>query len=149
VSPSDALSLFSDATARVTRGDRSASTAAGHAASLIPRARRSDPRTSHDAAESFSREAVRVTQQKILELLADGPMSDTEIADRYAQHHTWPRQSPSGLRTRRAELVHDGRVRDTGDRVVLPSGRKSIVWALTEGAGIAPGTLDREAARDT
>lgn len=142
------LFLFDAATERTTHGMGSASTAAGHAASLVPRARRGDPRTSHDAAESISQEAVRVTQQKILELLADGPMSDTEIAKRYAQHPDWPRQSPSGLRTRRAELVDDGRVRDTGQKVRLPSGRMSIVWALTEGAGIAPGTLDREAARD-
>ena len=37
--------------------------------------------------------------------------------------------SPSGARTRRAELVVKGLVYDTGERVTLLSGRRAIVWS--------------------
>jgi hypothetical protein len=41
-----------------------------------------------------------------------------------------PRQSESGIRTRRKELVERGLVEDTGRRDILVSGRKSIIWKV-------------------
>lgn len=91
-----------------------------------PRARRTDPATSHTAASSVAH--LRHTQQVVLTLLRlEGGQTDEELLllwnDRIAD-----RISPSGLRTRRAELVDMGLVRDSGDRRPLQSGRMAIVW---------------------
>lgn len=53
-------------------------------------------------------------------------MTDWELVRRYDRE---PRQSESGLRTRRSELTAAGLVRDTGSRVRLPSHRYAIVWS--------------------
>lgn len=88
------------------------------------KARSSDPHTSHDAAASLTH--VRDSQNAVLKFLrAYGPMTDTELVTDY---HGNPRQSASGLRTRRSELAAAGLVVDTGRRTKLPSGRYGIVW---------------------
>lgn len=100
-----------------------------HVHVAVAHARATDPETSHAAAASIPSEKLRVSQQTILELLRlQGPMDDRTIGDVYNMLDL-PFQSESGLRTRRAELVRLGLVVDTGDRVVLPSGRKAIVWS--------------------
>lgn len=91
-----------------------------------PRARRTDPATSHAAAGTVAH--LRHNQQIILTLLRlEGGQTDEELLllwnDRIAE-----RISPSGLRTRRSELVDMGLVRDSGDRRPLESGRIAIVW---------------------
>lgn len=93
-----------------------------------PRARLTDPETSHQAAASVNRATLPHTQRIILTLLAlDGPMTDEELLllwnDRIAE-----RISPSGIRTRRRELADLGLVCDTGERRPLESGRMAIVW---------------------
>lgn len=92
-------------------------------------ARRGDPHTSFEAAGSLV--AVRITRTRlaILELLHSRPdgLSDEQIALLY----TGPKASPSGLRTRRAELVEGGLVIDTGKRTRTKSGRHTIIWALS------------------
>lgn len=98
-------------------------------------ARRADPATSHDAARSIQGDRLRDSQEAILALLRRfGPMCDTELLDtyqRYAASSDYPRQSPSGIRSRRHELVNAGRVVDTGERMKLSPGRQSIIWAAT------------------
>jgi hypothetical protein len=89
-------------------------------------ARWGDPDTSHDAAESVG--ALTATRAAILEVLDTyGPLTDEEIARLYQG----PRASPSGLRTRRSELVRAGKVYDTGQRRPLHSGRYAVAWAST------------------
>lgn len=86
-------------------------------------ARRTDPDTSHDAAESIRN--LRASQDAVLATFwRFGPMTDQELVDRYAG----PPQSTSGLRTRRHELVDRGLIRDSGERRKLESGRLAIVW---------------------
>jgi hypothetical protein len=41
-----------------------------------------------------------------------------------------PTASESGIRSRRAELVRQGVVKDSGERQVLRSGRKAVVWTV-------------------
>lgn len=85
-------------------------------------ARATDPQTSHDAAKSVN---VTRGQTIVYSILAGyGPMTDVELLAHIPPHTL----SPSGARTRRAELVTLGRVRDTGRRQRLESGRFAIVW---------------------
>lgn len=90
-----------------------------------PRARRTDPKTSHDAAESVR--DVTTTQEFVLRALRR-PRTDVELLEAYRNFKRAPRASESGVRTRRAELVRLGLVRDSGRRIVLESGRSAIVW---------------------
>ncbi len=87
-------------------------------------ARRSDPDTSWEAARSVTN--LRKSQEEVYAVLAasDG-LTDEQIGN-------WlhASQSPSGLRTRRAELVARGLVVDSGKRRVGPTGRRMIVWAV-------------------
>lgn len=92
-------------------------------------ARRTDPETSHAAAASLTPTALRASQSEVLNILRQGPMHDQRIAQVAMDWHT--KQSPSGLRTRRRELVDAGLVEDSGRRETLTSGYKSVVWQLT------------------
>ncbi|ADL71023.1 hypothetical protein SEQ_HALENA_58 [Mycobacterium phage Halena] len=97
------------------------------------KARRTDPATSHAAAASINPKKLRQSQQAILKVMGRfrNGATDQDIA-RYYGFSGWAEtlpQSPSGLRTRRAELVDLGLVVDSGERKRLPSGRKAIVWA--------------------
>ena len=88
-------------------------------------ARHGDPDTSWAAAQSQTPAKLRESQKTVYRrLFRHGPMTDTDLVRVVAG------LSPSGIRTRRRELVDLGLVVDTGDRVTLPSGRKSIVWAV-------------------
>ena len=96
------------------------------------RARKSDPDTSHAAAASVTN--LTAKQQAVLDCLrcADRPMTDPELAVLYATlapDEGWPGQSPSGLRTRRSELVERGLVFSVGKRR-LDTGRLARTWAL-------------------
>lgn len=93
-------------------------------------ARRDDPETSHAAAASLTSQRLRQSQREVLlAMRALGPCSDTTLLDRYPGFGL-SHQSPSGLRTRRAELVARGLVVDSGKRERLPTGRMAIVWEV-------------------
>ena len=91
-------------------------------------ARKGDPETSFEAASSLKAVRITKTRQAILDLLQEHPagLSDEQIARAYQG----PEASPSGLRTRRAELADAGLVVDTGRRARTRSGRRTILWAL-------------------
>lgn len=101
-------------------------------------ARRTDPETSHAAARSVT--DLTAKQTAVLTLLRDfGPLTDLELVEKYgtaAQGFpgVFPRQSTSGLRTRRHELVDRGLVVEH-DKVRLPSGRMAIRWKVAENGG--------------
>lgn len=89
-------------------------------------ARRTDPATSHEAAGSVRELTDR--QRAVLTCFhVWGPMTDEQLVDRY-QRSDRPAQSPSGIRTRRSELVARGDVIDTGLKEVMSTGRRAIVW---------------------
>lgn len=91
-----------------------------------PRARNTDPATSHHAATAVAN--VTETQQAILEAYrAHGPMTDEELCQRLAVDTQRP-VSVSGIRTRRAELVEAGTVHDTQTTRPTATGRAAIVW---------------------
>lgn len=115
----------------------------------MPVARKTDPLTSHEAAATVHPSTIKVLRAGILAILSTGPKTDAEIGIEWDEG--WLNfASPSGLRTRRKELVDEGLVIDTGQRQQLPSGRWATVWGLpgsspkcrqllASGAGKAPG----------
>jgi len=92
-------------------------------------ARRTDPETSWQAAESASKTLMTKTRQGIYDLLKEfGPMTDEEIWRGLMYRQLDTSTSPSGARTRRSELVDANKVRDTGERKAGTTGRKMILW---------------------
>lgn len=104
----------------------------GRAVIPEPRARMTDRGTSHAAAKSVRNQTA--THDRIVDVLERyGPATDEEIAAYYgnlAELFDWPPVSPSGLRSRRAELVDLGVVVDTGERGRTRAGRACTVWEL-------------------
>lgn len=93
------------------------------------RARNGDPETSHAAAQSAS--PLNGKHDAVLKAFAllGGSATDEQWIECYMSAYTYlPRQSRSGLRTRRAELVAAGLVRATGEMRLMASGRKAQVW---------------------
>lgn len=94
----------------------------------VPRARRSDPWTSHAAARSIN--GLTARQNAVWNFLYQhGPLTDEELVNDYTRtgRDAWPAQSPSGLRTRRKELADRSLVEEAGDTIVQ-SGRRAIIW---------------------
>jgi hypothetical protein len=89
--------------------------------------------TSWDAAVSIGTEKGRQTFQRIYGILTQfGALTDSQISDMYKNMYNDP-VSPSGLRSRRAELVVAGWVKATGNRRKNHRGRDEMVWeALPE-----------------
>jgi hypothetical protein len=79
----------------------------------------------------WSIKGMRASQAAVLDAIKRlGPLTDEELGQVYRQHsegHGWPRQSESGLRTRRKELVTAGLVEASGHQQTL-SGRKAALW---------------------
>jgi hypothetical protein len=94
----------------------------------MPSTRVTDPSTSFQAAASV--ENVTKTQSAIL-LILEFAKTDDELIDSYyslASVGGAPNASPSGIRSRRKELVNRELVIDSGERKKLSSGRSAIVW---------------------
>lgn len=103
--------------------------------STTPKARHSDPQTSHEAASKVSNvEQVRTAIYVILSANPEG-LTDSQIQrlyDKARPELRWPIASDSGLRSRRSELVEEGRVAHSGKYGVTESGRKTIIWKVSK-----------------
>jgi hypothetical protein len=60
-----------------------------------------------------------------------GPMPDHALVP-LAQHAANIHYSSSGIRSRRKELCDRGKVRDTGERIKMPSGRYAAVYSTVK-----------------
>jgi hypothetical protein len=94
-------------------------------ATTVAKARKTDPQTSHDAADSVNN--ITETKRHILKMLRT-PKCDDQLIGMWKASKGSPEASESGIRSRRAELVREGRVVDTGKRIQLASGRFAIIW---------------------
>jgi len=103
-------------------------------------ARGTGPETSHQAAKSLSSDTLRRSQYAVLSVLCgalDGSATDEELVGEYSVRCVKPswniaRQSDSGIRTRRKELVSQGLVENSGKKVRSVTGRMMIVWQVTD-----------------
>ena len=86
------------------------------------RSRNLDPETSNQGPKPMT---MTKNRQMVLDVLKVRPLTDTELVAALRD-----RMSDSGARTRRAELVRMGKVRDSGRRLRSPSGRMNVVWAV-------------------
>lgn len=97
-----------------------------------PRARRTDPETSHAAADMADTAGSRIAVLTVLRA-SRRPLADFEIARAWAQRLEATRRfgtvayTDSRLRTARAELVGSGAVIPDGE-TRTPSGRRSQTW---------------------
>ena len=100
-----------------------------------PRARRTDPSQSHDAADSITAETVFDSHDEVVYLLSIGPAAAHELVEEHERQVrllAYPRRfSPSRLRTAIKELASLDRVTVIGF-TKTPSGRVARIWALTE-----------------
>lgn len=99
-----------------------------------PNVRRTDPTTSHVAADSVQSKSA-LSRDFVLYLLREvGPSADHELVDAAellaARKPNTPRFSPSRIRTARHELTEDGLVCDTGYYHLTVSGRPAMVWQV-------------------
>lgn len=91
--------------------------------------RSNDPTTSRIAASGIGATIISETQQRILSLLRiEGPKTDEQIAERWAD--LWPEQrtSNASLRSRRSELCRKGLVAASGDYGRTEHNRPTAIW---------------------
>jgi hypothetical protein len=93
----------------------------------MPFARALDRLTSHEAAESV----IHLSEtKKAIYTLLEFSRTDEELILAYYQlvkKKLAPKASDSGIRSRRAELVREGLVKETGfDKTI--AGRRTTVW---------------------
>jgi hypothetical protein len=93
-------------------------------------ARRTDPLSSHLAAEKASAR-LNETQERVHVLLRiKGPATDEELISRF--RHTWPevRVTDQSIRSRRSELVEKGYVKQADRFGVTDYGNRARVWEV-------------------
>lgn len=95
----------------------------------MPNARKTDPKTSHEAAEKVAN--VHIVRQYVLKAL-NRPRTDEDLREAYNALKGAPTASESGIRSRRAELVRQGLVKSTGRTEKTRYGRSAIVWERVE-----------------
>lgn len=103
------------------------------------RARSTDPATSSAAAASVT--DLTGKQRAVLSVFyRHGGMHDEDLLLAYDVTPNVPRQTDSGLRTRRRELVDGGLLEDSGRKAKTEAGRPSIVWQITDAGRRALGS---------
>lgn len=98
----------------------------------MPNARITDPETSHEAAKSVSK-LRDMYDTMIIAFETLGPMNDEQLIKLWrvgVNELGWRSASESGIRSRRSELVAQGKLKDSGKRQKMQSGRLSIVWEI-------------------
>ena len=101
----------------------------GRARAVCPfcHTRATDPDTSLAAArQALAGDTPNTIRATILALLAGGPLTDDGIVKWFAEHGQ--PGSPSGIRTRRKELVDDGLVFRHRFDGLSPTGGKAARW---------------------
>lgn len=115
--------LFGELQAQAEREIPSRATAELERRATLGMVRTSDPATSRAAAASVIPK-MNETRQRVLDMLIQqGRATDERLVGIF-----FGIMAPSAVRTRRAELVVMGLVKDSGTCDTLKSGRLGIVW---------------------
>lgn len=101
---------------------------------MTAHARNTDPETSHEAAASVKN--LPEIKRNILLIMAGSsePMMDWEIVRKYYEYtqvHGWAWAMEQSIRSRRAELVRDGKIEFADEWGESVTGRRSRKWRLT------------------
>jgi len=144
----DGYALLNEAPLRARRWLQDISRGSGAAALGLPfdppllggraHARTADPETSHAAAASLRPLKLTKGRREILEILrtVGRPLTDEQIYEvhlaRVEYGHALTKLSPSGARTRRAELVRGGLVEPAGI-CTRPGERAMTLWRTVTG----------------
>jgi hypothetical protein len=92
--------------------------------------RTTDPDTSHAAAERVGKGPLTRNQERIRLILTVRPMTHEEILAEYIRRYGPTAESTP--RKRCCDLKRMGLVEDSGERRLLKSGHKGIVWQLVK-----------------
>lgn len=93
----------------------------------VPRVRKSDPITSHMAADS-NRNRMRV-EDRVFWILAEAPLTDHELTAVYEKKYGFEGIHPDSPRKRRSDLLDKGIVYATDELRTIPPHGPSRVWA--------------------
>ena len=91
-----------------------------------PRARNTDPDTSHQAAASAAPQAAIIRDLVYATLTTQPPLTDEQLVNHFYKHH-WP-GTPSGIRTRRNELTQQGKITRHHTNGTTTTGRTAARW---------------------
>ena len=91
-----------------------------------------DPSPSFEAAQAITAEKLTDVQERVLSLLRIlGPTTDDELIGWWLEYNPDTRATDQSIRSRRAELVRKGLVRDSGRDGKSKHGNKATVWEAT------------------
>lgn len=94
-----------------------------------PRARRTDPDTSHEAGEALTEKRLSDIQTDVLSWFrtvkrATDEQLETHFRDKYTAQTT--------VSKRRTDLVRLGYLRDSGERQLNSNNRRMIIWEIAD-----------------
>jgi hypothetical protein len=102
--------------------------------SFTPGARKTDPETSHEAADSVYRPSQ--TAIAVFFALYGHELTDEQLFHKFEGHaheELHPFASPQSVRSRRAELMDAGIIEWSGEYGLTRFGRKCRVWKVVDG----------------
>ena len=98
----------------------------------VAHARRLDPETSHAAAASVSPERISKQKESILAVLSVyGPLTDNEMIEVFRSAYPHFVVTDQSLRSRRAQLTTEQKVRFAGSYGESPTGKKARKWEVS------------------
>lgn len=98
-------------------------------------AHRTDPDTSHHAAETLNVDVSGEVKGAILTLLLERPRAAFQLTAIYfsrREANGWPLVKTDNIAKRLSELRVAGRVVDSGERAVSQYGKPAVIWRLPE-----------------
>jgi hypothetical protein len=92
-------------------------------------ARRTDPKTSHDAAASTTETKFNETQLNILAIYETyGNLTDEALVNLYWQSYNYDPITAQGIRTAKANLAKTNKVAATGELAITKFKRQAKIW---------------------